>query len=293
MPILRPATRAGSFVFVACVYALAVAAAYWGFQRPGLSPIGALGVGFAASMGVTYLGTLLSDNGSVFDAWWSVLPPVAAVFFVSLGPGDAVTPRQVAVLAVVFFWAVRLTANWARSWPGLAHEDWRYAQLEARTPLPRWAIQLLAVQAFPTVLVTTGCLALVPALALGDGAMHALDWLALALGLGSVALELAADEQMHAFALTKQPGDLMDRGLWRHARHPNYLGEIGFWTSLWLFACAASPAHWWTAIGPAAMLAMFVLASIPLLDARSRERRPAFAEYERRTRMLLPLPRRH
>jgi steroid 5-alpha reductase family enzyme len=285
---VRIASRSGSFAFVAFSYALAVLAAWWVFHWPGVSPIGALGLGFAASMGVIYLATRLTDNGSVFDAWWSVLPPVAALFFQSLAVGESVTPRQVAVQAVVWLWAVRLTANWARGWPGLDHQDWRYTLLYAKTPLPRWATQLLLVEAFPTVIVTTGCLSLYPALALGDGAMRALDWAALAVGLGSVALELAADEQMHAFALTKRPGDLMDLGLWRTSRHPNYLGEIGFWTSLWLFACAAAPAHWWTVLGPAAMLAMFVLASIPLLDERSRERRPGFAAYERRTSMLVP-----
>lgn len=292
MPSMRIASRSGSFAFIAASYALAVAAAWWAFQRPGVSPIGALGLGFAASMGVTYLATRLTDNGSVFDAWWSVLPPVAALFFQSLAPGEAVTPRQVAVLTVVWFWAVRLTANWARGWPGLGHQDWRYELLYAKAPLPRWAVQALAVEGFPTAIVTTGCIALYPALALGDAAMHALDWAALALGLASVALELAADEQMHAFALTKQPGDLMDRGLWRHSRHPNYLGEIGFWTSLWLFACSARPDYGWTVIGPAAMLAMFVFASIPLLDERSRERRPGYAEYEKRTSMLVPWRRR-
>jgi steroid 5-alpha reductase family enzyme len=288
VPILRIERRVASFAFIAITYALAIAAAWRVFHLDCVSPIGALGLGFAAATAVTFAATLLTNNGSVFDAWWSVLPPVAALFFQSLAPGDSVTPRQVAIQAVVWFWAVRLTANWARGWHGLAHEDWRYTRLYAKAPLPRWAVQGLAVQGFPTLMVTAGCIALYPALALGDGAMRALDWLALAVGIAAVALELAADEQMHAFALTKKPGDLMDRGLWRAARHPNYLGEIGFWTSLWLFAWSARPDYWWTAIGPVAMTAMFVLASIPMLDERSRERRPGYAEYEKRTPALWP-----
>jgi steroid 5-alpha reductase family enzyme len=287
MPVLRIERRAPSFAFIALTYALAIAAAWRVFHLGGVSPIGALGLGFAAATGVTFVATLLTNNGSVFDAWWSVLPPVAALFFQSLALGEGATPRQVAVHAVVWFWAVRLTANWLRGWQGLAHEDWRYTRLYAKAPLPRWAVQLLAVQGFPTLVVTTGCIALYPALALGDDEMRALDWLALAVGLGAIALELAADEQMYAFSLTKKPGDLMDRGLWRWARHPNYLGEIGFWVSLWLFAWSARPDHWWTAIGPVAMTAMFVLASIPMLDERSRERRPGYAEYERKTPALL------
>lgn len=288
MPLLRIERRGASFAFIALTYALAVAAAWRIFQLEGISPIGALGLGFAAATAVTFLATLLTNNGSVFDAWWSVLPPVAALFFQSLAPDASITPRQVAVHGVVWFWAVRLTANWARGWHGLAHEDWRYTGLYAKAPLPRWAVQLLAVQGFPTLMVTTACIALYPALALGDGAMRALDWCALAVGIAAVALELAADEQMYAFSLGKWPGDLMERGLWRWVRHPNYSGEIGFWLSLWLFAYSARPDYWWTVIGPVAMTAMFVFASIPMLDERSRERRPGYAEYEKKTPALLP-----
>ena len=81
----------------------------------------------------------------------------------------------------------------------------------------------------------------------------------------------------------------MDVGLWRWCRHPNYLGEILFWVSLWLFSVEASPGDWWwTAIGPVAMIAMFVGASIPMMDTRSAERRPGFAEYAARTPALWP-----
>jgi steroid 5-alpha reductase family enzyme len=99
-----------------------------------------------------------------------------------------------------------------------------------------------------------------------------------------------ADEQMRRFARTKAPGAVMDRGLWRYSRHPNYFGEILFWWSLWFFAMAADPAWWWTVIGPVAMVAMFLSASIPLLDERSRARRPAFDDYARRTSALVPWP---
>ena len=55
-------------------------------------------------------------------------------------------------------------------------------------------------------------------------------------------------------------------------RHPNYLGEIGFWWGLWLFALAADPSWWWTVIGPLAMVALFARVSIPMMDQRLRER---------------------
>lgn len=287
----RPA-RTGSLLFVAGAYALAVAAAWLVWQAAPLHPQVALFAGLFAASAVTHAAILYADNGSVFDPWWSVLPPFAALWLTGLPEADAPTPRQVAVHAVVWFWGVRLTANWARGWPGLHHEDWRYVDLAERWPLPVWAVRAIAVVGSPTAIVALGCLPLYPALAQGEAGFGLLDVLALALGLAATALELVADEQMWSFARARQPGELMNRGLWRLSRHPNYFGEICFWVSLWLFALAATPAAWWTGIGWVAMLLMFWLASIPMLDERSAARRPGFAEYARRTPALVPWPRR-
>jgi steroid 5-alpha reductase family enzyme len=288
--------RVSSFRFILCVYVVAIAAAgiawaLWDVASPADAAWGLL-AGYAAATVVTMIATLRVDNGSVFDAWWSVLPPFAAIWCTTLAVGDGVTPRQVAVHAVVWFWALRLTANWAAGWPGLDHEDWRYVRLKERWPVPKWAVYLVAVEGAPTLFVWLGSLSLYPALALGGDGFGVLDGVALSVGLGAVALELAADEQMRSFAATKRPGDIMQGGLWRYSRHPNYLGEIGFWVSLWLFAVAAAPGVWWVVAGPLAMVGLFVFASIPLLDERSIERRPGYAEYAARVPALVPRPRR-
>ncbi len=284
--------RPASFRYVARVYAVALAGAWLAWWIAPFGPQGTLLAGLVTASAVVYAAILRADNGSVFDAWWSVLPPFAALWLTGLSEADGLTPRQVAVLAVVWFWGVRLTSNWARGWPGLDHEDWRYVDLAGKWPLPGWAVRLVAVVGFPTFVVFLGCLPLHPALTQGDAGFGPLDILALATGLAATALALVADEQMWSFARTKQPGDLMDQGLWRLSRHPNYLGEIGFWVSLWLFALSASPGAWWTGIGALAMILMFRLASIPMLDERSHERRPAFAAYAARTPALVPWPRR-
>jgi steroid 5-alpha reductase family enzyme len=149
--------------------------------------------------------------------------------------------------------------------------------LYRETPAPKWAISLFGIHLFPTVQVFLGCLALVPALAYGGDGLGLLDAIALVVTGGAILLETVADAQMRAFARTKQPGDIMTDGLWAWCRHPNYLGELGFWWGLWLFAIAAADGWWWTVIGPLAMTAMFQWASIPMLDRRSTERRPGYA----------------
>jgi steroid 5-alpha reductase family enzyme len=279
--------RAGSLVRIGIVYAIAVGVAWVVFQSSTAHPLVDVALGMLAATGVTFAATLVWNNGSVFDPYWSVIPPVVALYLTGLGASFG-TPLATALLLVVFAWAVRLTLNWAVGWPGLHHEDWRYLMLYERAPLPRWLVQLGGVELFPTLVIFLGCIAMWPALSRGDGNLGAIGWLAAAVGLLATGLELAADEQRRAHAAAK-PGALMDVGLWRFSRHPNYLGEILFWVSLWLFAVDADPTcWWWTAIGPVAMIAMFAGASIPMMDERSAARRTGWADYAARTPALWP-----
>jgi steroid 5-alpha reductase family enzyme len=275
-------SRSASFRWIALVYAVACAVAWLVMSAfPTGSPSG-LASGLLASVAVTFAASLHLRNGSVFDPWWSVLPPVAALHLV-----HAWTPLTVACVLVVFVWAVRLTVNWTVGWRGLEHEDWRYLMMYERAPVPRWLVLLVGVQLVPAVFVTLGCLPLIPALTKG-ASIGLLGWLAAGLGSFAAGLELAADEQRRAFAAAK-PGALMDVGLWAWCRHPNYLGEILFWWSLWLFGVAASAGDlWWTLVGPLAITGLFAFASIPMMDARSAERRPGWNAYAARTPALVP-----
>ena len=109
---------------------------------------------------------------------------------------------------------------------------------------------------------------------------------------GAILIEALADEQMRAFARTKKSGDIMQSGLWAYSRHPNYFGEISFWWGLFLFGLAADASWWWTGVGAVAMTLLFHFASVPMLDARSVERRPGYEDHMRRVNAIVPGPRR-
>lgn len=281
--------RPGAFAIVVVAYATALGGAWVVADAIGGDrPVLALGLGYLVSALVIYGWSTALDNGSMFDAWWSVLPPFAAVWLEAQHVAGVPDLRITLVLVVVWVWAVRLTSNWARDWPGLDHEDWRYLEMYARGPKP--VVSLFGVHLFPCLVVFLGSLALVPALVWGTADVGVLDGVAVVLGVGAALLELVADEQMRRFRRVKTPGQVMDRGLWAWSRHPNYFGELCFWWALWLFALSADSAWWWTVVGPLAMTGMFVFASIPMLDDRSRERRPEFAAYAARTPALVPRP---
>ena len=285
--------RGASFAIVTGVYAVALGAGVAAGALAGTgSPLATAAFADLVATVVVFLASRACDNSSMYDLYWSAVPPAIATWFLAVAEPGVPAWRQALVVTLVWAWAVRLTANWARGWPGLTHEDWRYA-MARDNGRPYWLQSFFGFHLFPTIQVYLGCLALVPALARGGAGPGVLDVAALLVTGGAIVLETVADQQMRAFARTKAPGDIMDRGVWAWSRHPNYLGELGFWWGLFLFGVAADPAAWWwTLSGPLAMTCMFLFASIPLLDGRSVERRPGYAEYMQRVPALLPFPRR-
>ncbi len=238
---------------------------------------------------VIFLCSALCRNSSFYDAYWSVAPPVIALWFAWLAV-DAPTLRQAFVLIVVFAWAIRLTGNWAYGWQGMRHEDWRYEDLADTAGVLWWPLSLFGIHLFPTILVFLGCLALYPALTVGTAPVGFLDYLALALGLGATALEFQADRELHQFrAHRTSKSEVLDSGVWAWCRHPNYLGEIGFWVSLFLFGCSAwEGVYPWSWLGPVAMIALFLGVSIPMIEKKLSADKPGYPAYQARTKQLIP-----
>jgi steroid 5-alpha reductase family enzyme len=238
--------------------------------------------------------SMLVANSSLYDPYWSVVPPVVAVAWAFQAPDGLPTGvqiRQVAVVVLVTAWAVRLTGNWAIGWHGMTQEDWRYVHLRDQTAgrLPWWLVSLAGIQVMPTLVVFAGLLPLWPALAAPRHDLNALDAVALVVTATAIVVETVADNQMRSFArVPANRGRSVDVGLWSRSRHPNYLGEIGFWWGVWLFGLAAAPSWWWTVVGPVVMVLLFETASIPMMEERSAGRRPDYADYQRAVPRLLP-----
>ena len=285
------ASRGGAFALIVLAYALCIAAGtavLLTVDYP--APWNALAADVAATF-VIFAFSRYYRNSSFYDAYWSVIPPLFAVWWMWNHQMTA-DPRALLVTAGVWFWGIRLTANWATFWGGLSHEDWRYPLVRARAGKAAVWADLFGIQLFPTFLVFAGCLPVYAVMSRGGAPLGALDALAAVVTFGAVVIELVADLQLHAFiARKKQPGEFITSGLWAWSRHPNYFGEVSFWWGLMLFGLAAAPDQWWWIVpGALAMTAMFVFASIPLMDERSCERRPAYREHMKRVSQLVPLP---
>lgn len=283
-------SRGASFAVVVVAYLLALAVAVGaGALAAGGHPLRTVVVGMVAATLVVFGFSRALNNTSMYDAYWSVAPPVVALYLVSVSEPGVSGLRQVLVVVLVLAWAVRLTSNWARGWPGLDHEDWRYVVMRTNGH-PYWLQSFFGLHLIPTLEIYLGCLSLYPALTVGTRSFGALDVVAALVTGGAVVLELVADEQLRAFNRTKAPGEICAVGLWSWSRHPNYLGEMSFWWGLWLFGLSADPGYWWMIVGPLAITLLFAAASIPMLEKRSAERRPDWDDYRRRTSVLIPRP---
>ncbi|CAA0080906.1 Uncharacterised protein [BD1-7 clade bacterium] len=287
----RP-SKTVSMVWIIIAYiACCSAAALWLYNGPSTGNL--LLDSFVADVIATVVIFIFSrvfKNSSFYDAYWSVIPPLFLLYWWDVA-GHGNETRYLLISLVVWYWAIRLTWNWAKHWEGLSHEDWRYPIVRDRFPKLAIFSDFFGVHFFPTVQVFLGLLPAYACLTLSQAEPGILDYIATAIGITAVTIQLIADRQLHQFIAHRKPGQIIDQGLWSWSRHPNYFGEISFWASLALFGLAAWPqGWWWQIIGFVAMLVMFVTASIPLMETRSLERRPQYQDIIDRVSVLVPLP---
>lgn len=247
--------------------------------------VASAGLGASAAIAVlAWLASLPKRDASLVDRVWSLMVGGAGVAFALALPAPA--GRGLAMLALAALWALRLAAY--ITWRNRGHgEDRRYQAIRARNE-PHFAVKSLYL-----VFLLQGVLAWVVALPLlaglaGPAGWGWLDGLGLVLALAGLACEALADAQLARFKSDPaQRGGVMDRGLWRYSRHPNYFGECCVWWGLGLMALAAGA--WWALVSPLLMtLLLLKVSGVALLERDIGQRRPGYADYMVRTQAFVP-----
>ena len=266
----------------------------------GQSPIWDMFWADIAATVAIFIFSRLYKNSSFYDAYWSVIPPLIALYWALEATAIEATAIEATAVAVddtrawlvivlVWLWGIRLTVNWATYWPGLEHEDWRYGPIKTNAGKWNALADFSAIHLFPTVIVFVACLPIYAAVAMDARPLNWLDYVAAAVTALAIIIELLSDIQLHRFLAHRKEGEIMKTGLWAYSRHPNYFGEWLFWAGLALFGIAAVPSAWWWVLpGSVAMLVMFLVASIPMIDKRSVERRPEYEVHMARVSGFVP-----
>lgn len=240
----------------------------------------------AGLMVATWLISLPLEDVSIVDIVWG-LGFVLIGWTVYLWASD-MSYWSLGLLAMVTIWGLRLATHIGLRKRG-HDEDYRYQAMRKKNP------RAFPWMSFFTVFLLQAILMWVVSLPLQLGISRPplggwLPWIGAALWLIGFTFESVGDWQLTRFkANPDHKGKVLDSGLWRFTRHPNYFGDFCVWWGIYIVALAAG--HWWTVIGPLVMSALLMRYSgAGLLEKTIGRRRPGYDEYIRRTNAFFPGP---
>lgn len=242
-----------------------------------------------ALMTTVWLVSLGKKDVSIIDIFWG--PGFALIAWIYFALGEQSTVRQLLLPSLVTLWGLRLGLYifWRGRGKG---EDYRYAEMREKRG-SRFALLSLGtvfwVQA--TLLWLIGLPLLHIQLSGQPGSLGWLDALGIALFSAGFYFEAVGDFQMARFKDNPDnKGKVLDSGLWRYTRHPNYFGDATLWWGFWLIAIAGgSPV--WTVVCPLLMTGLLLKVSgVALLEKGLEKTKPAYRDYVARTNAFLPWP---
>ncbi|MEX0620193.1 MAG: DUF1295 domain-containing protein [Solirubrobacterales bacterium] len=240
-----------------------------------------------AAMFLLWLVSLAVHDASIVDITWG--PLFVLIAWVGYAVGDG-APAALLVAVLTTAWGLRLGIHIGRR--NIGHgEDPRYVRMREKRPATFWIWSLFGVFVLQGLIALVVSMPIQSLAAVGEDSIGLISWIGVVVFVVGLAFETIGDAQLSSFkADPGSRGRVMDKGLWRYTRHPNYFGDSVVWWGLWLVALG-SGAAWWTLAGPALMTFMLVKVSgVALTEADIAERRPGYVDYIGRTSAFVPLP---
>lgn len=231
--------------------------------------------------------SVIRKDASVVDLFWGPAFVLLAWFYWWITGGGGL--RGTLGLGLVTVWGLRLGIHLARRNLGKP-EDYRYQAMREQRGASFWWMSLFTVywlQAALSWIVSFPLLQIQAA----PVSMGWLGWLGVTIAVLGFLFESIGDHQLTRFRSDpSNEGKVLDEGLWRYTRHPNYFGDAVFWWGVTVLAME-TPGWWWILPGPVLMtLLLMNVSGVPLLEARMKETKPRYVEYTRRTSAFFPWP---
>ena len=256
-------------------------------MEPMITLLATTGLATAALMLAVWLLSLKRKDASIVDSVWGMGFALIAVVAYVATEGCLLRKRLITALTII--WAVRLSLHIFLRNRGKG-EDYRYSAMRrkhgARFPL----VSLYTVFGFQGLLMWLVSLPLqVAQRAAAPAALGWLDGIGAGVWLIGFLFEAIGDWQLKRFkADPANRGKVMNRGLWRYTRHPNYFGDALVWWGYFLIALA-TPSSLWTIISPVVMTTLLMKVSgVALLEKGLVKTKPDYQDYARRTRAFFP-----
>ncbi len=231
---------------------------------------------------IIYIFNLIVKNASVYDPYWSVFPPIILLSYY-MNFNIVFEMQHLFIIIPLIIWSLRLTINWAIGFDNLKWEDWRYKMFKQKFPYLSFLIVFTGIMLFPTILVYFGTLPVY--YILNDSSF-------INLLLGGMVIIIAcliqaiSDYQLRKFRKERiSKEQLIDNGLWKYSRHPNYFGETLIWWGI--FIASLNSFLWINLIGAISITLLFLFISIPMMERHIIETRPNYMEYKRKVKSPL------
>lgn len=276
-------SRLASFIIVTLVYVIATVGGIAIYNLINLPWWLSLLIADVFATIITFLFSIIFNNASVYDPYWSVQPPIILIAFAI---GKNLTALGVLLIIAISYWAIRLTANWAYTFSNLTHQDWRYTMLNEKTGAFYPIVNFIGIHLVPTLIVY-GCILPAVYAIINNLTANGFSVIFICVSLLATTLQGVADIQMQKFRKSAC-GGFIRVGLWKYSRHPNYLGEILMWWGIGLSVTFSAVNCWYLLLGAFLNTILFLLVSIPMADKR-QSKKQGFDDYKAQTRMLLPI----
>jgi len=240
-----------------------------------------------AFLNLVFLYAYAKKRYDVIDSAWGMTFIVIAVFSFLAG-----VQADVAWLSTIFVivWGLRLSMHIFARFLRSDREDPRYVELRKK-----WRGSV-AVNTYFRIFLVQSVLAFLVSLPVqvinyfAENDWNILIQVGIALWLIGIFFEKVADSQLRDFvADAKNRGKIMNKGLWKYSRHPNYFGEITLWWGMFLVALGAT-GMWWSIIGPLTISILIIFVSGIPPSERRFEGKKGWKEYKSSTSVLVPLP---
>lgn len=237
-------------------------------------------------MSVLWLISIFLKNVSIVDLFWGFGFVVAALFYYM--NSDSTGSRKIILFTLVLIWGLRLSVYLA--WRNIGKgEDFRYRQFRKKYGEERyWWISFFQTFLLQGVLMWLISAPLLGAMSRGDNDLNLLDFAGILLWIIGMIFETGGDYQLARFK--SEPGNsgkVLNTGLWRYTRHPNYFGDSAVWWGYGLISIAAG--SYLPAIGSVLMTALIIKVSgVALLEKSLADKKPEYKEYVERTSAFIP-----
>ena len=235
---------------------------------------------------VVFIVGVIVGSASIYDPYWSV--QTVFIYIPLMIKYNNFSVGAFIYLFAILFWSVRLTINFIKGFDGLSYIDWRYKMLKEKSGPFYQIVNFTGIHMFPTIVVF---LASIPAYLyiMNDMTFEPLNIIGLLIMTFATIIELVSDRDMRKFKEVRTSNkEIINIGLWKYSRHPNYFGEIMFWYGVALTFILSNIGMWYSIIGAILNTLLFIFISVPMEENHLKEYKEGFEEYKKKN-VFLPI----